>query len=51
MFAFFRAGGQPESAARVNAEKFARESHKRGMPGSAPTISGFVDTGTPRRRS
>jgi hypothetical protein len=25
MFAIFRAGGQPESAAKVNAETFARE--------------------------
>lgn len=32
MFAVFRAGGQPESAARVNAEKFAREYSHRGMP-------------------
>jgi hypothetical protein len=35
MFAVFRAGGQPESAARVNAEKFAREYSRRpefGLP-------------------
>jgi hypothetical protein len=32
MFAVFRAGGQPESAAKVNAEKFAREFSHRGMP-------------------
>src|SRR5439155_4828294 len=30
MFAVFRAGGQPESAAKVNAEKFAREYVKHG---------------------
>ena len=29
MFAFFKAGGQPESAAKVNAEKFAREHVQR----------------------
>ena len=32
MFTVFRAGGQPESAAKVNAEKFAREYRERGMP-------------------
>jgi hypothetical protein len=32
MFAVFRAGGQPESAAKENAEKFAREYSQRGMP-------------------
>jgi hypothetical protein len=32
MFAVFRAGGQPESAAKVNDERFARECHERGMP-------------------
>jgi hypothetical protein len=31
MFAVFRAGGQPESTAKVNAEKCAREFSQRGM--------------------
>jgi hypothetical protein len=29
MFAVFRAGGQPEAAAKANAEKFAREHVQR----------------------
>ena len=33
MFAVFRAGGQPESAAKVNAEKFAREFVQGGKAG------------------
>jgi hypothetical protein len=32
MFAVFRAGGQPESAAKVNAERFAREYSQRELP-------------------
>ena len=32
MFTVFVAGGQTESAAKVNAEKFARECRERGMP-------------------
>jgi hypothetical protein len=32
MFGIFRAGGQPESAAKENAVKFAREYSQRGMP-------------------
>jgi hypothetical protein len=32
MFAVFRASGQPESAARLNAESFSREYSQRGMP-------------------
>ena len=32
MFVVFRAGGQSESASRVNAEKFAREYSRRGTP-------------------
>ena len=32
MFAVFRAGGQPESAAKVNAERFAREYSQTDLP-------------------
>jgi hypothetical protein len=38
MFAVFRAGGQPESTAKVNAEKFAREYVKHRKPDVDPLL-------------